>query len=423
MPDFKFKPGDKVKIIGPKTGTTGYYQGPLGNWRDGEHAYAEDGSVIGWIVDNSGTRLIVSPIEGKKVHESGLTGYFGYYNQKSLELFTDDLMDDEPEHPVGYPEGKTAKELGLKVGDRFWAVASGSLISKGDIVELARDDGSSNPFFHNINTGTRDVCCIYLCKLVPMRRAVEQKSEVPSPTFMAGQEIERVSDGARDTVKSVPGMPEYDSRNFSRANEGMTTVLSGWGWRKDWKAVDTTAHKFKVGDAVKTISQSYGWGMVNPGHNGIISGLDKRGCIYVDFPGQKGWKCEAKDLELLTAVNPSHIEGMGMFTTTTSTSSGTSLTAQSMERLFNLQVAEKPKKEGTMSNIINKARQLMLNPTEKLRREYGVHDSNGQRDVQDETGCVYDDMLMDILREEYAAKIDAKLAEVKAADDKDSKKK
>lgn len=54
---------------------------------------------------------------------------------------------------------------------------------------------------------------------------------------------------------------------------------------------------FKVGDRVKAIRASYGWGSVNSGDLGIVRSID-RGTIYVDFSNQNGWCATSRDLEL-----------------------------------------------------------------------------------------------------------------------------
>ena len=57
--------------------------------------------------------------------------------------------------------------------------------------------------------------------------------------------------------------------------------------------------KFRVGDEVRAISASYGWGYVTKGDIGhvlSIGGLDE---LQVDFPNKNGWHCSAEDLELV----------------------------------------------------------------------------------------------------------------------------
>tara|TARA_R110000822_G_scaffold122911_2_gene257204 strand:- start:7 stop:516 length:510 start_codon:yes stop_codon:yes gene_type:complete len=55
---------------------------------------------------------------------------------------------------------------------------------------------------------------------------------------------------------------------------------------------------FKAGDNVKAISKSFGWGFVKEGDLGVVK-LFNGSQISVDFPNQHGWKCFAKDLELV----------------------------------------------------------------------------------------------------------------------------
>ena len=47
------------------------------------------------------------------------------------------------------------EKLGYKVGDRFIALDDNKLVgrSKGDILELVKDDGTDRPLFKNITTG------------------------------------------------------------------------------------------------------------------------------------------------------------------------------------------------------------------------------------------------------------------------------
>lgn len=55
---------------------------------------------------------------------------------------------------------------------------------------------------------------------------------------------------------------------------------------------------FKVGDKVKAVKASRGWGMVKKGDKGFITGVIHE-TYFVDFPKQKGWKASAEDLELV----------------------------------------------------------------------------------------------------------------------------
>ena len=66
------------------------------------------------------------------------------------------------------PSGKAAKELGIKLGDRF-RVADAYVqldITQGDIVSIIEDDDSSAPFF--IVERTQERVCVSLDRLVPL---------------------------------------------------------------------------------------------------------------------------------------------------------------------------------------------------------------------------------------------------------------
>lgn len=65
-----------------------------------------------------------------------------------------------------------------------------------------------------------------------------------------------------------------------------------------------TMSKFNLGDRVRVISQSRGWGQVSPGDIGIISNKGLGGNIEVDFPSQRNWSCSEKDLELINNTSP-----------------------------------------------------------------------------------------------------------------------
>lgn len=58
--------------------------------------------------------------------------------------------------------------------------------------------------------------------------------------------------------------------------------------------------KFKIGDKVKAIDESGGWGRVNPGDIGVVKKNDLAGKwkYSVDFTNQTDWSCKEKDLEL-----------------------------------------------------------------------------------------------------------------------------
>jgi ribosomal protein L21E len=73
-----------------------------------------------------------------------------------------------------------------------------------------------------------------------------------TPTFKAGDKIQRIRDGAIDTVSSVPGDVRYDRVRFFDHETGMLTVEHLWQHRSDWKLIEPAKAKreFKVGDKV-----------------------------------------------------------------------------------------------------------------------------------------------------------------------------
>lgn len=57
-------------------------------------------------------------------------------------------------------------------------------------------------------------------------------------------------------------------------------------------------YQFKVGDKVRAISESHGWGKVRKGDIGRIASCGDKS-FYADFPAQLGWHGELKDFELV----------------------------------------------------------------------------------------------------------------------------
>jgi hypothetical protein len=56
--------------------------------------------------------------------------------------------------------------------------------------------------------------------------------------------------------------------------------------------------KFKVGDEVEAVSESFTWGYVKVGDLGVV--MDKyEEQLIVDFPNQSLWYCHEKDLKLV----------------------------------------------------------------------------------------------------------------------------
>lgn len=53
--------------------------------------------------------------------------------------------------------------------------------------------------------------------------------------------------------------------------------------------------KFKKGDKVNAISETFGWGRVDPRAVGTVTHAGSR-VVIVDFPKQSGWNALEKDL-------------------------------------------------------------------------------------------------------------------------------
>ena len=57
--------------------------------------------------------------------------------------------------------------------------------------------------------------------------------------------------------------------------------------------------KFKVGDKVRAINESYGWGEVKYGDVGVVTDWFNLGDYFVEFPNQELWTCTEKDIDLV----------------------------------------------------------------------------------------------------------------------------
>lgn len=116
-----------------------------------------------------------------------------------LYKFTQRRQDAHPEMKT-YPRGKSAKDIGAKVGDQFIVVEPGTFDRVGDIVTLTLDDGSSCPFF---KSAKRDNLCISwhrLAPLVPAAPAPEPEPVKPIPEAL------QIGDRVRYTEKSGLGI-------------------------------------------------------------------------------------------------------------------------------------------------------------------------------------------------------------------------
>ena len=92
------------------------------------------------------------------------------------------------------------EKLGYKVGDRFVDLDNNKLVgrSKGDILELVRDDGSDCPWFKNITTGED----LIVCKLhhITLLRSY-------GASLKTGDEITQDGKKYRVTLEEIP---QYD---------------------------------------------------------------------------------------------------------------------------------------------------------------------------------------------------------------------
>ena len=72
--------------------------------------------------------------------------------------------------------------------------------------------------------------------------------------------------------------------------------------QSDIRLIDTLHDhglKFKVGDEVRAIDESCGWGSISKNDIGKIIKIDHHR-IIVDFPNQEDWECKEKDIELVS---------------------------------------------------------------------------------------------------------------------------
>lgn len=92
------------------------------------------------------------------------------------------------------------EKLGYKVGDRFIALDDNKSVgrSKGDILELVKDDGTDCPVFKNITTGKY----LTACKL----HRIELFS-FSGASIKTGDTIERAGKKYRVTLEEIP---QYD---------------------------------------------------------------------------------------------------------------------------------------------------------------------------------------------------------------------
>ena len=98
-------------------------------------------------------------------------------------------------------------------------------------------------------------------------------------------------------------MREASAAEVHRAYAGMfhTITLNSQTSSSD---IVSKNPEFKVGDRVRAISESFGWGTVKKGDIGTIIQITSHRDIRVDFPKDKGWRAHEKDLELVEETDP-----------------------------------------------------------------------------------------------------------------------
>lgn len=89
------------------------------------------------------------------------------------------------------------EKLGYKVGDRFIALDDNKRVgrSKGDILELVKDDGSDCPLFKNITTD-KDLTACHLHRIKPIIYS--------GASLKTGDTIERDGKKYRVTLEEIP---------------------------------------------------------------------------------------------------------------------------------------------------------------------------------------------------------------------------
>lgn len=147
-----------------------------------------------------------------------------------------------------YKEGEKVRYHGT-IGDN-------SVVKKDYIVTLGRrrKDG----FFIDCSEfGGSQAWIAYDCEILGYADGdtVEEPKAptTPSCKFKKGDKIRRTSDGKLDTVKSVPGMVEYDEQRFCRAKKGFVSENTSWEWLEDWELVEEKEIK-----TVHEIAAAYG---------------------------------------------------------------------------------------------------------------------------------------------------------------------
>jgi len=103
-----------------------------------------------------------------------------------------------------------------------------------------------------------------------------------------------------DFIKIVR-IEKYEDNSFHQVVNSEGSQCSCGDINKDFILLveeKQTTTEFKVGDRVKAINASHGWGEIKPGDVGTINEID--GCLfYVDFDTQDKWCAEEEDLILI----------------------------------------------------------------------------------------------------------------------------
>ncbi len=99
----------------------------------------------------------------------------------------------KPDYSNGFPVGTTAKDIGAKVGDEFVVVVPSEYFKKGEVITLAKDDGTGSPLFTSSITGNWYINFFFLAP-IPQKTAIELQAKevgIPEPVqHVAGEWIE-----------------------------------------------------------------------------------------------------------------------------------------------------------------------------------------------------------------------------------------
>lgn len=145
--------------------------------------------------------------------------------------------------------------------------------------------------------------------------------------------------------------------------------LGGSGWwltEGDLELLSTTPppHKYKVGDTVRAVGESRGWGHVKRGDVGKIVEVVNGSSNYkywVNFSSQKNWQANDRDLELVKE-GESSIVAIGVC----------------LGEVKNNKDKIKKFMCETKENIVKFAKNLTLSNIERLAREVGLKDDEGR---------------------------------------------